>query len=172
MKKTITTIIGFRVLLWSFGSNAAEIEAKIKADLKKQQDSIAEVNMVIADSIANAKFVADYNNASTSTNVESPTDKTIYQLLQGKWQSIDDAKSIIEFKNEYYADYYDNVKGEENKFWLDKGCPDSKESGNAGENEKYLVVGDMCWFIVNVTESRLELNYTARGNTLVYKKIK
>ena len=100
------------------------------------------------------------------------TEKTIYQLLQGKWQSADDPKSVIEFKDQYYARYYDNVKGEENKFWLDKSCPDTDESGNTGENEKYLVVDGLCWFINDITESHLDLTYTSRGNTLIYKKIK
>jgi FtsZ-binding cell division protein ZapB len=100
------------------------------------------------------------------------TEKTIYQLLQGTWQSYDDPKSVIEFKDQYYIDYYDNEKIDENKFWLDKSCPDTGESGKTGENEKYLVVDDMCWFINDVTESLLDLTYTSRGNTLMYKKIK
>lgn len=100
------------------------------------------------------------------------TEKTIYQLLQGTWQSYDDPKSVIEFKDQYYIDYYDNEKIDENKFWLDKSCPDTGVSGKTGENEKYLVVDDMCWFINEVTESLLDLTYTSRGNTLMYKKIK
>jgi hypothetical protein len=98
--------------------------------------------------------------------------KTIFESLSGKWQSVDDKKNSIEFKEHSYSEYYDGKIIEENKFLLDKACPGEEGSGSSGDNEKYLVVGDMCWYIIKVDEDNLELSYTARGNTLIYKKIK
>ena len=113
-------------------------------------------------SIKNEKLKTDLEELSKKkleleAKSNAKTEKTIYQLLQGTWQSYDDPKSVIEFKDQYYVDYYDDEKIDENKFWLDKSCPDTDESGNAGENEKYLVVDGLCWFINDVTESHLDL---------------
>ncbi|MGY3089021.1 hypothetical protein ACVWYF_002061 [Hymenobacter sp. UYAg731] len=100
--------------------------------------------------------------------------KTTYQLLQGKWQSREDAKSVIELKGHRYIDYYDGKQLSSSAFVLDRACPSIPGAGQPGDNEKYLVEPqeDMCWEVVGVDEESLELSYTARGNSLSYRKIR
>jgi hypothetical protein len=103
-----------------------------------------------------------------------PTAKTTYQQLQGKWQSTTDARSVIEIKEHQYIDYYDGKQLGTAAFILDRACPGAAGAGHPGDNEKYLVEPkeDMCWEIVGVNEAGLELSYTARGNTLNYRRMK
>jgi hypothetical protein len=100
--------------------------------------------------------------------------QTTYQRLQGKWQSTTDARSVIEFKEHQYIDYYDGEKLGATAFVLDRACPGSAGAGHPGDNEKYLVEPkeDMCWEVIGVDENGLELSYTARGNTLNYRRVK
>lgn len=99
---------------------------------------------------------------------------TTYQRLQGKWQSTTDARSVIEIKQHQYIDYYDGKRLDAATFILDRACSGAAGAGHPGDNEKYLVEPreDMCWEIVGVNEEGLELSYTARGNTLNYRRIK
>ena len=100
--------------------------------------------------------------------------KTVYQLLQGKWQSTQDEKAVIEFKDRRYVDYYENEQLGSKPFVLDKACSGEAAAGHPGNDERYLSVpeDDMCWHIAMVDEQSLELEYIARGNVLVYRKIK
>lgn len=100
--------------------------------------------------------------------------KTIYQLLQGKWQSTDDNQYVLELKEHCYLDYYEGKLSDSTEFILDKACPSAPEAGHPGDNEKYLVQPreDMCWEIAGVDEESLELIYTSRGNTLSFKRIR
>lgn len=108
-----------------------------------------------------------------SSSLEAETTKTTYQLLQGKWQSIEDAKSVIEIKEHAYIDYYAGKQLSTTAFILDRACPSASGAGHPGDNEKYLVEPreQMCWEIVGVDKDYLELNYTTRGNTLKYRHI-
>ena len=110
----------------------------------------------------------------TAATPPGATIKTTYQLLQGKWQSTEDAKSVIELNGHRYIDYYDGKQLGTAAFVLDRACPSTPGAGQPGDNEKFLVEPqeDMCWEIVNVDDESLELSYTARGNTLNYRKIK
>ncbi|WP_375436854.1 hypothetical protein [uncultured Hymenobacter sp.] len=100
--------------------------------------------------------------------------KSTYQLLQGKWQSTDDARSVIELKGHAYIDYYGGEPLDTAEFVLAQACPSEAGAGYLGDNERYLVEPKeaMCWEVVGVDEESLELSYTARGNSLNYRKIK
>ncbi|MDO7854081.1 hypothetical protein [Hymenobacter convexus] len=99
---------------------------------------------------------------------------TVYQRLQGKWQSTDDDRSVIEIKEHQYIDYYDGKRLSTAAFILDRACPSQPGAGHPGDNENYLVEPqqDMCWEVVGVDDESLELSYTARGNSLNYRKVK
>ena len=105
---------------------------------------------------------------------------SINELLQGKWQSLDDKTAYLVFEN-------NQKKGMsiENKKWIEsdsepyvlsnKCLNDSnKDNGIEPEKDKYISCeeSDMCWYIVVVNNTYLELSYLARGNTLRYKKLK
>ena len=81
--------------------------------------------------------------------------------LQGKWVSVDDEDSIIEFKQDKKIDYYAKQLMSENIFEI-------LNNNNliVGENENKLE-----YEIVKITSDSLILTYLARGNTLEYKKI-
>ena len=82
------------------------------------------------------------------------------KLLDGKWKSTDDSKSIIVFSNGKKIDYYNDSKMSEDKFKLDSD---------------YLLVGDGDSFfkykILKITDTNLELMYLPKGNVLKYTKI-
>ena len=128
------------------------------------------------ESSADKKDTLQEIEADTEKTAENkttiPSAEEIAKKLQGKWQSVDDAKSFIEFKGEFHTDIYDNEAMEKEKFTISKSCPDTDNPNLKSEKAEFLVVGDMCWFIEQVDEHDLVLNYTSRGNTLRYKKVK
>jgi len=77
--------------------------------------------------------------------------------IQGRWQSLDDENSIIEFNGNNKIDYYKDELIEQNEYVI--------------EGDR-LTSGDMTYTIVELTEDTLILTYLARGNTLNYGKIK
>ncbi len=81
-------------------------------------------------------------------------------LLQGKWKSIDDTKSVIEFSANKKIDYYSDNKISEGDFSVKKGLLIVKEDT---EVFKYQ--------IVTLSNNILTLTYLPRGNTLKYERI-
>ena len=99
--------------------------------------------------------------------------KTYSQLIQGRWTSIDDEDSVIEFKDGMKTDIYSGEEMSRDKF----GFYDSlsvDESSEESENGKYLVVhnrdGAFEYEVLKLSDTELELIYLPRGNTLKYKK--
>ncbi|MDD5639223.1 MAG: hypothetical protein PHR47_00210 [Candidatus Pacebacteria bacterium] len=80
-------------------------------------------------------------------------------LLSGRWISLDDEKSEIEFSGKKMIDYYQGQKVSEGSFTV---------------NGEYLTVtsdGDEYKYsIVEVSNDSLVLTYLSRGNTLKYKR--
>jgi hypothetical protein len=111
-------------------------------------------------------------DANQSADSQSITPEEISKKLQGKWRSLDDAKSIIVFEGEYHIDIYEKEELEKEKFSIAKACPPSENPNLKSDKYEYLVVGDMCWSIDTLDEKNLILMYTARGNILRYEKIK
>ncbi len=83
-----------------------------------------------------------------------------FALLQGKWVSLGDANSKIEFNNAKKIDYYQDEKLSEDNFEIQDG--------------KYLVVGsgenEFKYEITELTDKNLTMIYLSRGNTLKYQK--
>ena len=88
---------------------------------------------------------------------ESPIN---FDLLQGKWISIDDTNSIIEFRDNSKIDYYSDEQLFEGDFNLDKD---------------YLVVSSndevFEYRIIDLSDEILTLMFLPRGNTLRYQRI-
>jgi hypothetical protein len=82
-------------------------------------------------------------------------------LLLGKWVSLDDANSEIEFIGKKKIDYYQNQKVSEGDYVV--------------QDEKYLTVTEdgeeFRYSIVELSDKSLALTYLSRGNTLRYKKV-
>lgn len=125
----------------------------------------------------------DSTEKSTQTSTpktEEKTTKSTMDLLQGKWQSIDDSKSFVVFENNLRKDIYDGEKSiEDEVFVLSDECQNpldkeaNKERNPPKEKDKYIscVKTDMCWYILELDDKTLSLSYMGRGNTLTYKKV-
>jgi hypothetical protein len=78
----------------------------------------------------------------------------------GKWVSLDDQNSEIEFVGTKKIDYYQTQKVSEGNFVIDN---DYLIVTDEGEEYKYS--------IVKVSNEDLILTYLSRGNTLKYKRV-
>lgn len=110
---------------------------------------------------------------STVTKKETAEQKNI--LLEGIWISTEDAKSSVEVKSNIWTELYTGEKPESYKFATGDTCLANSNSGSNPAG-KYITVfdseGNRCYYIVSVNDTRLELSYVGRGNTLTYKKKK
>jgi|GEM_PF-487707 len=95
----------------------------------------------------------------TGTIILNQEYQSNFNLLQGKWRSIDDPNSVIEFKDKRKMDYYSNEKLSEGDFNL-KGDYLTVRSDN--ETFEYR--------ILELSDQVLTLTYLPRGNTLQYER--
>jgi hypothetical protein len=85
---------------------------------------------------------------------------TSFQKIQGRWISIDDRKSVIEFLDNKKIDYYDGEIMYEEIFEIDND--DYLTTQSDDENIKYK--------IIELTKNNLVLSYLPRGNTLKFER--
>jgi hypothetical protein len=97
----------------------------------------------------------------------------INTVLGGLWISDEDSKSSIQITSNIWLEMYEKEKTDTFKFAIGDSClanPEAKTSATG----KYITVfdpeGNRCFFIVKSTNSKLELSYVGRGNTLRYTK--
>jgi len=103
--------------------------------------------------------------------------KSNLELLQGKWQSTDDKTNYLIFEDNHRKEIAKGMTGwDDEEFTLSDKCINynNKESENEREKDRYIscLESDLCWYIIEVTPTRLSLSYVSRGNTLTYKKVK
>ncbi len=96
-------------------------------------------------------------------------------VLEGVWISTDDAMSKVQVKGNNWIEMYEGEKTDTFKFAMGDSCL-ANINAKAKSDGKYITVydpeGNRCFFVVNVSDSKLELSITGRGNTLTYKKKK
>jgi hypothetical protein len=106
-------------------------------------------------------------------SVKEPDSKT--SALEGNWISTDDPKSELQVKGNEWIEIYKGEKPETTKFATGDSCL-ANDKAKTNPKGKYITVFDKdesrCFYIVNVSDSKLELSYVGRGNTLTYKKKK
>ncbi|MCX6159421.1 MAG: hypothetical protein WCK13_03905 [Ignavibacteriota bacterium] len=110
------------------------------------------------------------------TMKESPKEPdSKISALEGKWVSTDDSKSVLQVKGNEWIEIYNGEKPEITKFATGDSCL-ANDKAKTNPKGKYITVFDndeiRCFYIVNVNDSKLELSYVGRGNTLTYKKKK
>jgi len=115
------------------------------------------------------------DSSETTTKVE--TAKTSTELLQGKWQHTEDKSNFLVFEKERRKEIADGLdKWDDEPFVLSDKCMNTRDANNGIEKEKdrYISIAesDLCWYIVEVTETMLSLSYMGRGNTLNYTRVK
>ncbi len=96
-------------------------------------------------------------------------------VFEGVWISNEDAMSQIQVKADNWIEMYEGEKADTFKFATGDSCL-ADLNAKTNLNGKYITVfdpdGSRCFFVINVSDSKLELSYTGRGNTLTYKKKK
>jgi len=99
--------------------------------------------------------------------------QTYSQLIQGTWKSLDDANSVIEFKDSVKTDLYSGVEMDKSEFGFYDSLPISDISIKKNDG-KYLVVetpeGVFEYEVMKLTFDSLYLIHLPRGNILKYQR--
>jgi hypothetical protein len=101
----------------------------------------------------------------------APKNMTALAEIVGKWRSVLDPKSVLTIEHGRKTDIYGKKTISTARVSIREGC------GIPGKAKKaegaYLVEIDSghCWYTIRVTAERLDLSYTARGNTLSYTRV-
>jgi hypothetical protein len=97
-------------------------------------------------------------------------------LLQGKWQSTEDAKSTFILKGKNLTNYYEGKKMMTEKFSYVADCSGNACNGGSSKLGCYSQAGEFditCFSIISISETELKTSMTGgTGNTLTYKKVK
>ena len=99
------------------------------------------------------------------------------ELLQGKWQSLEDEASFMVIEGDRMKNYYGGMDEEldNEMIMISETCMNEADSANglAEEKNRYLSNPnlDMCWYIEFVDATNLSLIYMATGNTLTYRRV-
>ena len=96
-------------------------------------------------------------------------------LLEGMWISTQDAKSQIQVTSNLWIETYDKEKPDTFKYGIGDTCL-KNPSAKTNPNGKYITVFDSddyrSFYIIDLSDSKLDLSYVGRGNTLSYKRKK
>ena len=106
---------------------------------------------------------------------QAQSKKSNLDLLQGKWQAINDKSNFIIFEKNHRKEKSAGSDWDDVIFVLSSSCMNESNIDEAIEKEtdKYIssIDEDLCWYIIELSQTNLSLAYQGRGNTLVYKKI-
>jgi len=117
---------------------------------------------------------ANVENARTKSNVEEG--KTL-DLLQGKWQNIDDKTNFLVFAKDHRKETGNSMNDWNDEiFALSDHCLNESDSSShdKGGKDSYISCkeSDLCWNIASLDSNKLTLMYMGRGNLLTYKRVK
>ena len=158
MKRTIIPVL----ILFAFVS-------LMMASCNKEEKKPATETPVKIDSVVKKDAVTQKD---TATKVEAASDNP---ALEGVWVSLDDSKSMLEIKGNDWTDKYVGEKSFSSKFAIGDSCLADKNA-KTNPKGKYITVFDgsdkFCYYIIDVSDTKLNLSYVGRGNTLSYKKKK
>ena len=99
------------------------------------------------------------------------------ELLQGKWQSLEDEASFLVIEGDRMKNFYGGMDDEldNEMIMISDTCMNESDSENDLPEEKNRYLSnpnlDMCWYIEYVDSTSLSLIYMATGNTLTYKRV-
>jgi hypothetical protein len=143
--RTLTLLLAASILF--FACKGKESKNENGANSAPVQDTIKAANPA-SDTLA--------------TNQQNNPSSDMANLLQGKWQSMEDPKNSIEFKGGRKFEYYEGEQPSESTFRFNCDTLESVDLADPSFTYRYLV---------ELHEDRLDLIYLERGNTLRYKKI-
>lgn len=105
------------------------------------------------------------------------SDSITLELLQGKWQSLEDEDSFMVIEGDRMKNYYGGMDEEldNEAIILSDTCMNESDSENDLPEEKNRYLSspnlDMCWYIESLDATRLTLVYMSRGNLLTYRRV-
>jgi hypothetical protein len=147
------------------------VKCNLDGDLELMEGEFVEVEMedlMVVDTIAVKEFdVVQFVDSDSIT----------LELLQGKWQSLEDEASFMVIEGDRMKNYYGGMDEEldNEAIMLKDTCMNEADSANGlpEEKNKYLSNPnlDMCWYIEFVDDTRLSLIYMATGNTLTFRRV-
>jgi hypothetical protein len=131
-----------------FGFEEAEMEAMEVVDEEFEVEEFNEVDTVSLENI----------------NIE---------LLQGKWQSLEDEASYLVIEGDRMKNYYGGMEDE--LIIISDTCMNESDSENDLPKEKNRYISnpnmDMCWYIDFLDATNLSLIYMSRGNFHNYRRV-
>jgi hypothetical protein len=99
------------------------------------------------------------------------------ELIQGKWQSLEDEASFLVIEGDRMKNYYGGLVDEldNEMIMISDTCMNEADSANGLPEEKSRYLSnpnlDRCWYIQFVDATNLSLIYMATGNTLTYRRV-
>ncbi len=103
---------------------------------------------------------------------KEPAQRSVFDYLQGKWQSIDDKSSYIIFENNLKKDIYNEKVVDSVTFVLTDKCQYEVSDYGFGSGKDKYISSENCYYISELNDQYLTLIYMDRGNSLKYKKVK
>jgi len=97
-----------------------------------------------------------------------------HSLLQGRWMSNEDPKSILAITNTKYIEIYNSRKiSSENYYRNNHSCDSAYLKNSNPQNVDFISLeGGRCFEILSLTTGHLTLKYTVSGKILTFHKLK
>ena len=164
-------------------SEEGEFEAEIIILMDEEENLIVSVDggetgsrLVRCDLIADEEFVELQDEEFDMVDSLS-FEPVAIELLQGKWQSLEDENSFMIIEGDHMKNYYGGMEDvlDNEMIIISDSCMNESDSDNDLPEEKNRYLSnpnlDMCWYIEYLDENNLTLVYMARGNALNFRRI-
>ena len=97
----------------------------------------------------------------------------VANTLQGKWQAVDDPKTVFAVKGSALTTYYDGQKRVTNTFAYVADCGGNACSGRKSKYGCFTTAGEFdidCQSIINLSATELEVTQGVSGKTIRYRR--
>ena len=111
------------------------------------------------------------DDAGATTATDPVPDVT--NMLQGKWQGVDDPKAVFAIKGSAITTYYDGQKRVTNTFAYVADCGGNACSGQKGKYGCFTTAGKFdidCQSIINISATELDVTQGTTGKTIRYRR--
>ena len=122
-------------------------------------------------SIPNLVIQAPADDAGATTAADPVPD--VANTLQGKWQAVDDPKTVFAVKGSALTTYYDGQKRLTNTFAYVADCGGNACSGQKSKYGCFTTAGKFdidCQSIINLSATELEVTQGVSGKTIRYRR--
>lgn len=161
-----------------FGQDAGFVKADINKDTIAGTNFTGKFTIKLISTDPPQMLYSDDGRGHFEPIVDQLYEKVVSnnaKLLIGKWQSLDDSKSVIEYTAYDELSYHDGKLIVKEPYCLSPKCMNSAEVDlppSSKHDYISLIDSDMCYNIVSLDENNLTLSFMGRGNSLKYKRVK